>query len=119
MGTRRTKRGVFTLVIVVASVLVGAILGTAQSVFPVRFDDSVEGLAAMSVSAVTADAFRLVPLDAPPVTCDAAHQGYVYLQNDVGSTNTTWERHVCICIATDTGGAIWWNHAISCADLMN
>lgn len=39
MEGQRTKRRVLTLVIVGVAVLLGAILGRAQSVFPVRFDD--------------------------------------------------------------------------------
>ena len=119
MAAQRMKRAGLTLAIVAVAVLVGAMLGRAQSVFPVRFDDSVEGPVVVSVSAVSADAFRLIPLDEPPVTCDAAHQGFAYLQNDVGSVDTVWERQVCICIAYDATGPQWWSHTVQCADLLN
>lgn len=119
MGATRLKRRALTLVMIAAAVLLGAMLGRAQSAFPVRFDDGGEEAMVVSVNAAVAEAFRLVPLDAPPVPCDANHQGYAYLQNDVGATDTAWERQVCICVATDSGGPFWWSHTISCDDLMN
>lgn len=106
MPAQRMKRSVLTLAIVAVAVLVGALLGRAQSVFPVRFDDSSEAAITTPPSWAQMDGLRYVPQDRPPVRCNATNLGFFYFQRDaVGFTPVDQVGGApCICLQCNGSG---------------
>jgi hypothetical protein len=86
MEGQRTKRRVLTLVIVGIAVLLGAILGRAQSVFPVRLDDPTTAAITTAPSWAKMGGIHLEPQDKPPVRCNAANVGFFYIQGNFQGT---------------------------------
>lgn len=82
MTTRRMKLGALTLLVVGAAVLLGAILGRAQSTFPVRFDDWPEAAMTSAPSWAKMGGLHFEPQAKPPVRCNAANVGFFYIQRD-------------------------------------
>ena len=123
----KTKRGILTLVIVGVAVLLGAILGRAQSVFPVRFDPAddekaaVDGAPPARVALANAAMF-LPPQSTAPFACDASTIGWMYLQCVNYNFTTT---AFCLCKDDpDDGNPPYWgfegndspctNNAVAC-----
>ncbi len=54
----------------------------------------------------------LVPSDTPPVTCNQANEGAVYVWLDTGDTNPLYEALLCMCRKDeDSSPATWsWQH---------
>ena len=54
----------------------------------------------------------LVPSNTPPVTCDAAHEGSMYVWVDSADTNPLYEALLCMCRKDeDSAPTTWsWQH---------
>jgi hypothetical protein len=107
MKRQRMKRGLLTFVIVGVAVLLGAMLGRAQSVFPMRFDDP-QGLT-VSPSGIVTDFLVLEPRSSPPFSCAPSVYGAIYMQTDetVGAV-WAYSQIVCQCLPKDDGSGDFW-----------
>jgi hypothetical protein len=132
MGLKRMKLGVFTMIVISGATLLGAMLGRAQSTFPVRFDDGTEAAATVNPSWAKMGGIQLEPQDKPPVQCNAANVGFLYIQRDTQGNVPSPQVNTGFCYCTScvdnvfcdgsTGYAdagYWWGNAAGhgCANL--
>ena len=121
------------MAILIAAVLCGAIIGRAQSAFPIRFDDHSEVRAVGTYDGVALEAIEFVARNTPPVTCNANHTGFVYFQVDVNDNwtqNNGPDQGLCLCVKCDSGcigagfpsaddGYQWWSAGgVSCTTML-
>ena len=116
MEIKRMKLGAITLLGVGGAMLLGAMLGRAQTTFPVRFDDPPEGVTVTAPSWAAMGAVHFAPQDKPPVRCDASNVGFFYIQRDTQGGIASPQVNTAPCYCTSCVDAVFCTGATGYAD---
>jgi hypothetical protein len=116
MSMKSLPQAATVLLVVGAAALLGAVLGRAQSVYPVRLDQEPAALITSPPSWAEMGALRLTPQNRPPVTCNAANVGLFYIQADVQSTIPSPQVNTAPCCCTTCVDAVFCTGSTGYAD---
>jgi hypothetical protein len=116
MESRRLRGAGVVLLVVGVAVLLSAVLGRAQSVVPVRFDEPSEAAVVTVPSWAVMAGLLFEPQDKPPVRCNAANVGFFYIQRDAQGATPSPQINTAPCYCTSCVDATFCDGGTGYAD---